>query len=654
MSKKLILIGFFLSFHWSAFSQVNRIITDGSKIKSVVETSYANGKVTILKVPETLTLVFPADFYNYAAVFSNGLDSTKDVKLTFDPTAKTGKNLQKIDLQSGTVDLTFLNGKLWAIGSHRLDTAVAVPVDAKGAFTVKMILNSKPPEKSKPPVKTLCDQIVDDGKIIQQVLGISYDKIPLIFSACFNSSDIITKGDEVPFRYGQRLMLDTAYPKYATSASYLLIYDVRKKPLFSPYVYLKLKRDKKTGKLEHFVPQKGQFRPAAGRSLVIQIIGEKDSTYVIKTDSTTRFMDDEQSFIKQFTAQNPEKAAGKDSGSKDSTKKADKGVGESSPHKQLKQDVVSLETGLSDFNKVFNDINFKENEYYIALACVQNAIRSKFGKVPANGQELAEIIMEKVLSVKTPKEFYRDFCNHIQNVKQLYDLAINKKVTYSSFLSEMTVPDVDLFNIHIRSSKGKTDLSNHEFNVQSGLKIDFSSGIFYSSLGNATFVTGSHTFQYRDAVQTVDPSTGVIKTTYNPTLLSTTRKVIYRNDSHSFGAGFLAHAYIRTGAFFNFGLASGIFLNSSEVQGLIGPSIMLGNKTKRFCISGGIAAGQETVLSAENQQYYFDGKEAIYNSANEVPQEFSGTSTPSTAKRMKYNGWFIALTYNLSSIKTTK
>lgn len=649
MLRKSVITFVVVLFSQICIAQVNKLVTDGKKVTAVTESASPNGIATYAKVPETLTIVFPADFYNYSAVFSDGVDTTKNLVLTYSATAKVSKTLQKIEVQSASVDLVFLNGKLWAIGSHKLDTAVAVPVTAKGQFTVKILSTVKAAAKPKP--KTLCDELDEATQKLQKILNVTIDTTDRTFRACFAPSYASAKANEVPFRYDLRLLLDKGYPQWATTASYLVIYDVRKKPQFSPFTFLKIKRDK--GRNEHFVPMKLPFHPKSGASLVIQVIGEKDSTYVLKTDSTIRFVADEAAFAAQMTAQAAAAAKAAPADTSKTTKNAGLGEHNTEPQK-LKANLMLLETGLSEFNQVFADINFRENTYYEALGCLKNAIVKKFGVSAADAATLADGLMQKAVIAEVPKENYQDICAHIQNVKQLYDAALNKKVTYSSLLAEMSVPDVDFFKIHIQSKNLKTDLTDKEYQVQAGLKIDFSTGLFYTSLGNSTFVTGNQNFQYRDAVQTVDPATGDIKTTYNPTLLTATRKVILKNPSRSFGTGVLAHVYVRTGAFYDFGLATGVFLNSSQVQGLIGPSIMLGNKTKRFCLSGGLAVGQEQVLSAENQQYFYDGKSRIYNNAAEVPQAYTSDSSPATVSHMNYHNWFVALTYNLSSTKTIK
>ncbi|WP_144915197.1 hypothetical protein [Mucilaginibacter frigoritolerans] len=650
MKRKILSLSILLCSVLLAVAQTTKIVADGKTVITISQTVSANGKTVLAKVPETLTVVFPTDFYNYTAKFTNG-DTTKDLVLTFDPSAKASKNLQIISTQASSVDLTFLSGKLWAIGAKKLDTPLTVPVGAKGQDT--MVIAAKTKAATKPAVKTICDLLDDATKKIQETLAISPSGLTSVFSSCFVGEDDNIKQDKLPFRYKKRLLADDKYNGFATSASYLLVYDLRLKPAFSPYVILKIKKDK-VNKWEYFEPLKGPFRPASGRSLVIQVIGEKDSTYVFKTDSSVRFMDAEPAFVSQMTASTATPAV-TTATSKDSAKSA----GGETPHKTgptpyetLMANVISLESGLNDFNRVFNDINFRENDYYTALSCIQNQMRLTFGAAPANGTDLAALILAIVVKDQTPNKYYQDFCNHASSVKQLYDLALNKKVTYSSTITELTVPDVDAFNVHIRTKNVKTDLTNKQFNVQSGLKIDFSTGVIYSSLGNQTFVTGSQIFQYKDAVQTVNPTTGAITTTYNPNLLSVTRTVIYKNESRAFGAGVLAHVYIRTGGYFDFGVASGVFLNSSQIQGLLGPSIMLGNATKRFCISGGIAAGQVSQLSAENQQYYYNGKSQVYDNINDVPQAYTSTSTPATVNHMKYDGWFIALTYNLSTTIT--
>ncbi|MXV14819.1 hypothetical protein [Hufsiella ginkgonis] len=650
MNRKTHVFLLLLLIAFTARSQPTKIVADGKTLKSVSEINVPGDKILIAKVPGKLTLELPQDFYNYVVIFSNN-DTTKDVTLTYDAPGLKQKET-RIAVQSPRLDFTFSNGKLIAIGQWLLDNDVTIPVNKQGAFYVKIAPKIKPAAATRPVavVKNICDLLTADERNTQERLTITPGEADSVFPYCFNPVNYTGEKNHVPFRFPQRYLLDSLHPTYATTTNYLLLYQIRQGAVLQ-FDILKLKRDKKKG-FEYIQVSKRQFRPAAGKSIIIKVIGEKDSTYMAKVETETKYMEKEPEYEKQITPEKTAPATAKtDTASKGVESSPGGKIAEPAPYIALKKTVVAVEDGLEAFNLAFADIDFREKDYYTALACIKNVIRQKFSRTPKDGEEFAAIILAEVIAKNTPKKYYQDFCDHAGNIQQLYDLAINKRVKYTIFSQEMMVPDVDLLNVQIHTKEGKQAISSKQFGVKSGFKIDFSSGAFFSSLGNDAFVIGAKNFQYKEAIKTVDPSTGDIKTTYTGKLADSSRNVIYKNPNNSFGSGVLAHAYFRTGAALNVGLATGIFLNSAQLQGLVGPTIMLGNNTKRICISGGLALGQQTMLSAENKQFYYDGKQRVYNSLEEVPLAYSSSSSPATVNKIKLNGWFAAITYNLSSIK---
>jgi hypothetical protein len=129
--------------------------------------------------------------------------------------------------------------------------------------------------------------------------------------------------------------------------------------------------------------------------------------------------------------------------------------------------------------------------------------------------------------------------------------------------------------------------------------------------------------------------------------------VIQANKKLTFGAGFMMHCYSRTGRWYNFGGASGIMLdNEGQAQILLGGSIMLGNGKNRLSLTGGLTIGREKKLSADFEQYYWDGHTKEYNRSRDLPFSFEGTN-PTTYYSWTHS-WFIGVTYNFASVTIGK
>jgi len=656
MKPRLMLLGV-LACLWlhSEAQTTNEITVDANLQKTYSATTFKDNKLDLPKIPETLTIVFPDDFYNYQVTFTNS--AAKKVVLAFVVDA-SDKTTTKIPTQNAKTELTFLNGKLWAIGSNKLGTAVDIPVDKNGHTTLSISKKTSPAATANTAntikSETLCDKIDKDFKDKQKALTVAIDPLDLIFSKCIPGTTAADR--KIPFKYNMQYLLDHDNPTNALSSKYVLVIDVRANPEFEPFTILKLKKkDAKGGKTPadgyEYYRVKKFLSPLSNSQMTLWVIGDKDKSYELQTDSLNAYLDDESKFVSAMTpaatATDKDKPVKKDSSGNEALEKKE-------TETEFMQHIQLLEVGLNSFNAQFNSIDGKEQSYYTALACLKGGIIERLKVSPENATTLANGLMVRALSeIMISKEYYQDFCRHIESVKELYEVAINKKTSFIVYRSHLPVPDVDRFNVNIKLKDDKKNLFSQGFNVSGGLKLDFSTGIFITGLSAASFTTGSQTFRYKDGTDKVDPQTGNITTTYNGSLIEDTRKVVVKNKNYAIGSGVLAHAYWRSGTFANVGLTGGVFLNNSQIQALFGGSLMLGNLSRRFSLSGGIAMGNETVLSAENQKYFWNGKDKIYNSKYDLPSDYTETTSPATVNHFKWNSWFVALTYNFASTAKT-
>jgi len=125
--------------------------------------------------------------------------------------------------------------------------------------------------------------------------------------------------------------------------------------------------------------------------------------------------------------------------------------------------------------------------------------------------------------------------------------------------------------------------------------------------------------------------------------------VLHENKKLTYGTGVMAHFYTRSGTYVNGGGSIGVLVNGSDMQWLVGGSLLFAVGKSRIAFSGGLAMGQHKVLSAENNQYLWDGKTRVFDSRYDLPAGYSGNSSPSTTD-VWGKSWFAAITVNFASL----
>ena len=174
-----------------------------------------------------------------------------------------------------------------------------------------------------------------------------------------------------------------------------------------------------------------------------------------------------------------------------------------------------------------------------------------------------------------------------------------------------------------------------EFNNKGGFKLDFSSGLYSTTLKDYRYTTRSTsvndtTFFVDDYFNTTDSILGISSRDENQ---------IIREDEGSFsiGVAVYSHFYWRTSRKVNVSLTLGFGVNNDALTNyMLGGSLLLG-KEQRLAVSGGAAFGQVERLA----------------SGLEIGQNFQVPNNQPDAipTRKEWNvSWFVGITYNFGGL----
>lgn len=199
----------------------------------------------------------------------------------------------------------------------------------------------------------------------------------------------------------------------------------------------------------------------------------------------------------------------------------------------------------------------------------------------------------------------------------LYDAVLNTPFSFSSFKTQVTGGGDEMrFQINGRSKPGGDPVESlnarpfdldYVVKVRGGWRIDFSAGLFASSLVN-------NVYSVRD-------SAGF--------------KSIIQNDGDAvnYGPGALMHFYHKS---FPVGGNLGLMLNNaSRIQYTVGGSVLLGDN-QRLCLNGGLTFGNVTTLAAG------------YTLNEKLTGTNASISAIPTVDRLKL-GWFGGISYNFTA-----
>ena len=324
----------------------------------------------------------------------------------------------------------------------------------------------------------------------------------------------------------------------------------------------------------------------------------------------------------------------------------------------LTSNLIQLNNELTDFYRSRTRLEFLDNELLRKeVNIIKDNIASKFGidRFYLNNQ-VFEDTLEQVLDTKFTifEKEVNDLTNDnlkgkltgiLQEFRTKY-LPLSKKiaeivnalnaVSYRaiSYRIQPNGADVIRFDVEIKKKTETTPKKlNYEVMIRGGVKIDFSTGVFFSNLLDHNFTVSDTAFQV------LGDSANPFNSTYgfniaNDTIL--TRNTISRNDEGSFNVGVasMAHIYIRTGSkiatpTLSVGLG---FDQDQKIRYLGGAGVILGRQ-QRFIFSGGFVAGQVERLHSQLQGRPF----------------YDGTQVSSTTSRVWEMGGFFGVTFNLTA-----
>ncbi len=237
--------------------------------------------------------------------------------------------------------------------------------------------------------------------------------------------------------------------------------------------------------------------------------------------------------------------------------------------------------------------------------------------------ESLQKLLAKVQGFAKELKTFRDE-NKIQDLLNNYGLINKSNFTFWSKPFKVKTDEIK-FDIKIASDKLlKCDRPNEvvileTVKTKGGLKVDFSSGVFFNG-GNDDFL--GREIQYRQ----VSDENSIIEARDG-------------GDRLLLSIGALMHIYQRNAKKFNWAISPGLSTNSG-FDGLnfhLGLSAIFGYKN-RLVLTGGLTLREAVIL---DNNYEYDTE----YSTTELPE------SPPTIKVFPKAGWFFSLTYNFSKFK---
>jgi len=292
------------------------------------------------------------------------------------------------------------------------------------------------------------------------------------------------------------------------------------------------------------------------------------------------------------------------------------------------------------------------------LYCFKLFVNKKlYIAVPDNPEEFKKLL-QNLASNKVAKIYYTDFDNLITQIESEYKKLVFDKSNYGFFTKQVQAPNADEIDYAVKTTAGR-EIFKRSFRTSIGFKLDFSTGLFVSGLANSDFLLVSENFRFKETMDTVNTTTGNIDTIYTGRIIDTTGKFIRENKKLSYNVGFIIHAYTRTGTFVNVGIAAGTIFNESQIQFLLGGSLMFNVGKQRLAFTGGCTFGRQKTLNSDIGGYLVEGtvnnENKMYNSRHMLPKFYTGDSNINTSTYMKSaTSWFFGITYNFASLNMGK
>lgn len=450
----------------------------------------------------------------------------------------------------------------------------------------------------------------------------------------------------------ENIYLPPCYDKHGNAISIKnhILYDMSETdPLQKAFLFKirRMKKNKLTDEVKNctalenskyfqFARIKKQMAPSAGDIMAVSVIAHKDSVIQIDTTYVNHFLDSALAAAKAFTAAGTSKA--------DTAAVPEKITGGNNQAEHYLRGAVTLSGDLIYFNNYYRELNFVQEKYNVALACLQLNIARFFllGVTPKSGNELAASIEARLLAANLDKTYYHFACELLKLIASEYDAAVNRQSNYRVYTRLIQIPNADEMTVAMKASKSDY-FYRHNLNIKGGIKIDFSTAVVLTGLNDREFILRSFRFRVKDSL------TGLPRDTTGNLIVANKGKLKYNT-------GFLVHIYRRSGYFINTGLVTGVTFNNSEFMMTLGASAMFRLGNIRLSLVGGAAFGQRKRLDANHEQYLYDGnayplnKEYVQNQTpDRLPRFFTDTNI-STYDKLK-GSWFAGISFNFASIK---
>jgi hypothetical protein len=604
------------------------------------------GVLKLDKLPEKLVIRFPEkDYANIRITFNQA----KDVfNVGFGTAAKNFEPLSLADFNEGSVELNFRGGELVKVGNRSIEPR---KITGDKPFIQLQSGASAGGPKEMETVKAKVAQqpiIFDTAKVNAMIKCIRCQ----IFPACINDTSGKSSG-------GKPNGTSNGKGLFAKKDSNRNIY-------MAEY-------DDVTGALHWFdingkpIRDVSKIRPKARSEFYVSVKGLDTVKYSLSAEGESFFGKGSEQFGKVLdaaianfagdTAKKDSNKLGPDKAKPPSTSKAEK----------WKNDLLALDKVLEYFNWEFENIDFREGDYSKALANMQQGIKSCLG-IPVTDSE-EDLKTTLINGIKTLRDdeldpYETELLNLISAIEKEYKKAQGKTTHRRLFQLQVQIPNDDQVTLSLKSDKTDAKLINRTFNVKGGFKIDFSSGIFFTWLGSPDFVLARSVFQYRETRDTVivrpggDPKDSIM---YTGSVKETSGNLIRQNENKiTYGAGFFAHGYWRSGGSVNVGMAVGLVMNNTgSILATLGPSLMFNAGSQRISLLGGIAVGKVRHLSASSTDFLykpeyagFENGRTIFANAREVPHFYNETEIK-TYEKWDVN-FFVGVSFNFASITTGK
>lgn len=250
---------------------------------------------------------------------------------------------------------------------------------------------------------------------------------------------------------------------------------------------------------------------------------------------------------------------------------------------------------------------------------INGLISSRYGSKALVDVAAAKVATEKTLEdIKTfaKENKVEVLINNYNKLSELYFTYITKPVKPKKDEVEI---NIDITSDKLNCVRAVPVNYNQTYQVTGGIKVDFSTGIFFSR-GKDDFIDKD--LEYIPAPN--DSATIRDKNVNNKTMLS---------------LGALAHIYWRTDNWINLALSPGVSttLDISTINLHLGVSALIGREN-RAVITFGRVIRQSTVL----REGYELNKPYL---AKHMPE------APPTEKKFPAAAWFLSLTYNISKFQ---